>query len=241
MNKVERRYILLAVFFILGIAVALQVKSTLYTKKLNASNVLNVERVMSQLSAEQKVVDGFKAAIDENLLKKDTIIKEYLKENKDYVTDKEWKYAMLLAGFTDVKGPGITIKLDDAPARQEDTPLNWLIIHDQDIKVLLNELKKSGAQALAVNGERVTAISEQVCAGPTILINGNRYSVPYVIEAIGDPDVLYEDIINSPRIAEMVKFKIRVDVTKSDELKISKFSGITKIDRFISGLEEVKK
>lgn len=241
MNKIERKYILLLVFFLFGIVLSLQVRSTLNTKKLNASNVINAEKLLNRLNDEKKEVEALNAVIDENLLKRDKLIKEYLESNSDYQTSEEWKLAMLKAGFTDVKGPGIVIKLDDAEARQEDTPLNWLIIHDQDIKVLLNELKKSGAQAIAVNGERVTAISEQVCAGPTILINGNRYSVPYVIEAIGDMDKLYEDIFNSSRIAEMMEFKIRVEITKTKELKIPRFSGILKIDRFISGLEEQKK
>lgn len=241
MHKVERRYILLFVFFILGVALALQIRSTLYTKKLDASNTLDAGRLVSQLASEQKEVDQLKAAIDENLQKRDNLIKEYFEKNMDFQSGEEWKQAMLKAGFTGVKGPGIIIKLDDAAARQEDTPLNWLIIHDQDIKVLLNELKKSGAQAISVNGERVTAISEQVCAGPTILINGNRYSVPYVIQAIGDPDILYANIANCPRIAEMLDFKIRVEITKSKELEIAKFSGITQIDRLISGLEEIKK
>jgi Uncharacterized protein conserved in bacteria len=231
----------LIAFFILGVAIALQIRSTLYTKKLNASKVLSVETVVSQISAEQKTVDQLKAEIDDNLLKRDQLVKDYFEENKDYESGEEWKQTMLKAGFTEVKGPGITIKLDDAAARQEDTPLNWLIIHDQDIKILLNELKSSGAQAIAINGERITAISEQVCAGPTILINGNRYSVPYKIEAIGDPELLYADISKCPKIAEMTEYKIRVDITKSKEITIPKFSGITQIDRFISGMKEIKK
>ncbi len=220
---------------------ALQFKSTLYAKNLNASNALDADRIASQIAAEQKEIDKLKEAIDENVSKRDNFVKEFLVHNMDYETADEWEKVKMKAGFTDVKGPGITIKLDDAAAREPDTPLNWLIIHDQDIKVILNDLKKLGAQAIAINGERVEPMSEQVCAGPTIMINGNRYSVPYVIEVIGDPDILAENIAKSPRIAEMTEYKIRIDITKSKELTISKFSGIDKIDRLISGMEEYKK
>ena len=69
-------------------------------------------------------------------------------------------------------------------------PPSWFIIHDYDIRTILNELKTAGAQAIAINGERVVPMSEQICVGPTIIINDNRYPVPYIIEAIGEPDGL---------------------------------------------------
>lgn len=237
MHKSESRIIFSIILLILGIALALQFKSTLYTRNQTASNTLNAEKLMEQIVSEQNQTDALKAAVDENLTLRENLIKAYVEEKNDYQLSSDWDIVKLVAGLTDVKGPGITIKLDDAPARQQDTPVNWQIIHDQDIKVLLNELKKSGAQAISVNGERVMPMSEQVCAGPTILINGNRYPVPYVINAIGDPDILYESISSNERIAEMVQFKIRVDLTKSSDILIPKYSGMANLDRQISGLE----
>lgn len=241
MKKTESQYIFLIVFLIFGIVVAVQLKSTLYAKRITASNTLSVEVLKEQLAKEQKTIDELKAAIDENLVIKNDIIKDYIEQQNDVQLAEDWERIKLSTGLVDVKGPGITIKLDDAPARQPDTPVNWLIIHDQDIKVILNELKEAGAQAIAINGERVVPMSEQLCAGPTIMINGNRYSVPYYIEVIGDPDVLYESISRSSRVAEMTEFNIRVEINKSKELKIAKFSGAAKLDRHISGMEVVKK
>ncbi len=241
MKKAERSVVFLLIFLLFGIVIALQFKSTLNTKRLTASSALNADTLVGQLAAEQKAVDELKVAIDENISLKDKFIKEYFEQNMDIETASEWDKAKLKAGYTDVKGAGISIKLDDATARQEDIPLNWLIIHDQDIKVILNELKKSGAEAIAINGERIVPMSEQVCAGPTIMVNDNRYSVPYLIEAIGDPDILYENIANCPRVAEMLEYNIRIEITKSKELKINKFSGIDHVGRLISGLEELKK
>ena len=241
MKKTERSVVFLLIFIIFGVVIALQFKSTLNAKKLTASSALNADTLVSQLAAEQKAVDELKVAIDENISLRDNFIKEYFEKNMDIETASEWDKVKLKAGYTDVKGPGITIRLDDATARQEDIPLNWLIIHDQDIKVILNELKKSGAEAISINGERVVPMSEQVCAGPTIKVNDNRYSVPYIIEAIGDPAILYDNLVNCSRVAEMLDYKIRIEITKSKELKINKFSGIEHVDRLISGLEELKK
>lgn len=241
MQKRESRIIFSIILLILGIALALQFKSTLYTRTQAASNTLNAEKLMEQIVSEQKQADALKASVDENLTLRENLIKAYIDEKNDYKLSSDWDSVKLVAGLTDVKGPGITIKLDDAPARQPDTPVNWQIIHDKDIKILLNDLKKSGAQAISINGERVMPMSEQVCAGPTILINGNRYPVPYVINAIGDPDILYESISSNERIAEMVQFKIRVYLSKSSNILIPKFSGMANLDRQINGLEVVGK
>lgn len=239
--KRESRIIFSIILLILGIALALQFKSTLHSRKQAASNALNAEKLMEQIVSEQQQTDALKTAVDENLAHREDLIKAYIEEKNDYRLSSDWDSVRLIAGLTDVQGPGITIKLDDAPARQPDTPVNWQIIHDNDVKIILNELKKSGAQAISINGERVMPMSEQVCAGPTILINGNRYPVPYVINAIGDPDILYENISSNERIAEMVQFKIRVDITKSSNILIPKYSGLVNIDRQISGLEVVDK
>jgi uncharacterized protein YlxW (UPF0749 family) len=241
MKKHGSRYILLIVFIIFGIVLAVQTKSTLNTKKLAAAKTYSADVLKEQLIKEQAETDALKKAIDENVADQNKIIDEYVLQQKDDQLARDWEKMRFSAGLVNVKGPGITIKLDDAPARQPDTPLGWQIIHDQDIRIILNDLKKAGAEAISVNGERIAPMSEQVCAGPTILINGNRHPVPFIIEAIGDPDTLYNSIINSSRIAEMTEFNIRVDIAKANEIKLAKFSGADKLDKYISGLEVVGK
>ena len=225
MKKAGSQYIFLIVFMILGIVIAVQAKSTL----------------KEQLSKEQKETDELKTEIDENLAIRNEIINAYVQKQNDVQLADEWERIKQSTGLADLKGPGITIKLDDAPVRQPDTPVKLQIIHDHDIKVILNDLKIAGAQAISINGERIVPMSEQLCAGPTIKINSNRYPVPFFIEVIGDPDVLYESINKSVRIADMIGFGIRVEINKSKELTIAKFSGADNLDRYISGLEVVEK
>jgi len=233
----NNKIILLTVFFVLGIMIGIQFKSTIYTKKQTALNSLNYEKLINQVASEQKEIEELKNAIDENLKLKDNYIRSFMERNRNYSDIEEREKARFFSGLTYVKGPGIVIRLDDAPVRDENTPVNWLIIHDQDIKIILNDLKSAGAQAISINGERVVAMSEQICAGPTILINGNRYPVPYVIQAIGNPDILYEYIIKSERVAELIQYDIQVEITKAKELVIPGFSGQFNLERFISGLE----
>lgn len=241
MKKRERNIILFIIFIIFGIVVAMQFKSTLYAKKIKASSALNVDILVSQIAAEQKAIDELKAAIDENISYKHKFIDEYFNNSADMETSREWSKLSLKAGFTDVKGPGVIITLDDAPVKQKDVIIDFQIIHDNDVKVILNELKKAGAQAISINGERITPVSEQVCAGPTIKVNNNRYAVPYVIQAIGDPQLLFDSVANCKQVADMLDFNIRVEIKQAKEIKIKKYSGIDTINKMISALEEVKK
>jgi len=226
---------------LLGTLMAWQLKSTLNVKRAAASNALNANALREQITELMQDIDELRVAIDENIALQNEIIREYIELQNDDQLRREWDVIKLQTGLVGVEGPGIRITLDDAPAREPDMPFSWFIIHDYDIRSILNDLKIAGAQAIAINGERVVPMSEQICAGPTIIINGNRYPVPYVIEAIGDPDALYEAMNISDKVLELRRFNIQADIKKEDRIRISKFSGADKLDRYISGLEVVVK
>ena len=152
---------------------------------------------------------------------------------------QERKEALLYSGMTDVKGSGVIVTLNDAPARTGVDP-SELIIHDMDIIEILNDLRAAGAQALAINDERILAISKQFCAGPTILINQNRYPVPYIIKAIGDPEALYTALEESEAVIIMRIYNIQVDIRKEQEMVIPRYKTYYQgIEKLISGLEVV--
>lgn len=241
MKKPASRYILFIVFILLGMVTAWQLKSTLNARKATASSALNANILREQIAELRLEIDQLRTAIEENIALQNDIIKEYIALQNDDQLSREWEIIKLHTGLVGVEGAGITITLDDAPVREPGMPPSWFIIHDYDIRTILNELKTAGAQAIAINGERVVPMSEQICAGPTIIINDNRYPVPYIIEAIGEPDGLYEAMSTSNKVAELKEFNILVDIKKSDKIRISKFSGADKLDRYISGLEVVEK
>jgi uncharacterized protein YlxW (UPF0749 family) len=99
--------------------------------------------------------------------------------------------AQMNAGLVSVSGPGIRITLDDSKrvAQGQDDP-NSYYIHEQYIREIFNALWNGGAEAIAVNGQRVTSNTEVFCGGSFIQINGTRQMPPYVIEAIGDKNNL---------------------------------------------------
>lgn len=101
--------------------------------------------------------------------------------------------AKFLAGLTPVEGPGVEVVLQDSKKRPPpNSPIDIenYIIHDSDLQRVVNELHAAGAEAVAVNGQRIIANTAIRCVGPTVQVNGIALSSPYIIHAIGDPDTL---------------------------------------------------
>lgn len=100
------------------------------------------------------------------------------------------------AGLTRVVGPGVRVTLNDAPSdcsvQEEECR-----IQDRDLQLTVNALFAAGAEAVAVNGERVIATTAVRRAGRQLLVNYRVLVAPYVIEAIGHPDRLERDFARS--------------------------------------------
>jgi uncharacterized protein YlxW (UPF0749 family) len=97
------------------------------------------------------------------------------------------------AGLVALRGPGVLLSMDDShltpPSLEAD--LNPYIIHEYDLRDAIHLLWLAGAEAIAVNDERVVGGTSVYCAGSTIMVNDTRLSPPYVVRAIGDPEALY--------------------------------------------------
>lgn len=95
-----------------------------------------------------------------------------------------------LLGVLPVTGPGIQLILEDGEQDPELEPgaiENWFkIIHNNDMLRVLNELLIHGAEAIEINGERLTPQSEVYCSWAFITINGRKLPAPYVIRVVGD-------------------------------------------------------
>lgn len=98
-----------------------------------------------------------------------------------------------------VHGPGITVTLREpavassspSAARAGTVPVTSTnILSDRDIRSVVNELWHDGAEAVAVNGIRLTPTSAIRFAGQAILVDFQSITSPYTITAIGNPDQL---------------------------------------------------
>jgi uncharacterized protein YlxW (UPF0749 family) len=90
-------------------------------------------------------------------------------------------------GLTAVSGPGITVILDDAgdPSADPGVDPNQLVVHQSDLQAVVNALWAGGAEDMTISGQRVIATSAVRCVGNTLLINGEVFSPPFQVAAIG--------------------------------------------------------
>ena len=95
----------------------------------------------------------------------------------------------ILMGELPASGKGVSVTLRDDEYSGETNP-NDYIVHESHIFSVINELKIAGAEAIAINGQRLKTNSYISCNGPVITIDGNQYPAPFVIEAVGNPDGL---------------------------------------------------
>mgnify|MGYP001791713760 CR=1 FL=1 len=136
----------------------------------------------------------------------------------------------LAAGTVPVTGPGLVLTLDDA--KTEVDPKNPVVdpraatgpdlgkVMATDLQNIVNGLWQSGAEAISVNGHRLTSRSAIRFAGEAILVGPRPLTRPYVITAIGEPGSLIVDFADSDGGSYLqslkVNDKIRGDITERD-------------------------
>ena len=111
----------------------------------------------------------------------------------------------VVVGLVALHGPGLTVSLHDGtdPNDPADKSLGW-VIHYQDLQDIVNLLWASGAEAVAVNGQRIGPSTSFFYAGVNILLNNaNRITGPYTVTALGDPTVLTRALANRDQLAEL--------------------------------------
>jgi len=136
----------------------------------------------------------------------------------------------LTAGLQAVHGPGLSVILDDSvrPIGAADDANNF-IVHDYELRDVVNLLWLAGAEAISINDERLMSMSSLYCVGSTILVNDTRLSPPYEIRAIGDAGALeaaIQDLNNLTRLRSKVRtYGVQFRVALHDDLVIPAYSG----------------
>ena len=139
--------------------------------------------------------------------------------------------ARVLAGLTDIQGPGVEIILND---RKKDTVMpdelyyiTDFIVHDSDLLEVINELKAAGAEAIGINGVRILGNSRISCGGPTINVGKDqRFAPPFIIHAIGDPDALAAYFQRPDSIYHILTFYgLEFSIKKMDNITIPRYYG----------------
>jgi uncharacterized protein YlxW (UPF0749 family) len=131
------------------------------------------------------------------------------------VEDAAVRAAATAAGLDAVHGDGIRVTLDDSSLTTAPSgDVNDLVIHSQDVQAVVNALWRSGASAIAINGQRVVATSAVLCVGNTLLLDGTVHSPPYVVDAVGSDRAVFESDVLVRRLrhdADVVHLGFSID------------------------------
>ena len=132
-----------------------------------------------------------------------------------------------LAGLTPVHGPGVVVIITDSKRslRPGEDP-NLVLIHYSDVHSVVATLLAAGAEAVAVNGERVVGTTGISCVGTTILCNARRMAPPYRIAAIGDPAALRAAATaRGGALDELRAFGFPVSVVVQTDIRLPAYAG----------------
>ncbi len=181
------------------------------------------ERLVSQIHERQDHLSALHNTL--------TALQSGVSDLRDEVATDEQKMASLqrdvtrlgvVTGTQAVTGPGLVVTTDNAEGATAASTGG--VILDTDLQALVNGLWFAGAEAIAINGHRLTSVSAIRYAGQAITVNYRSLSPPYVVTAIGDPDTLPARFLQSPggRLWQGLElnFGIRFDTHVGEELVV---------------------
>jgi uncharacterized protein YlxW (UPF0749 family) len=140
------------------------------------------------------------------------------------------------AGFTEVRGEGVTVTLSDAPAdvinsSTQDEKL--LVVHQQDIQAVVNAMWSGGARAITIQGQRIISTTGIKCQGNAVQLQGLPYSQPYVISAVGPVDELTDSLLQDDYLevyredAALPDVSVGWDLQQEAQLVAPAYSGLS--------------
>lgn len=166
---------------------------------------------------KEKYEDVYKKLVDTN--KKINDYEQKMQSNAEIseLVNKELVEAKRNFGLTDVIGDGIVITLTDNDERTYDY---------EDLLDLINELRDAGAEALSINDERITNITDIAdISSRYIKINSKKISSPYVVKAIGDSTYLKSALtIKNGYLDIKTKEGHNIEIEEKSNIKINKYS-----------------
>ncbi len=148
------------------------------------------EELIDRINAETRAADTLESDVDK--LRSD--VSERQRKALEQHGGDQGELVALLSGATPVHGPGVKLVVDDAKntdqggggPRESSSFSDTGRVRDRDMQRVVNGLWESGAEAIAINGQRLTALSAIRAAGDAILVDNRPLVPPYTVLAVGD-------------------------------------------------------
>lgn len=191
----------LAVLALFGILVA---TAAAQTSRDAAVDQTNRAALISQLEARRAALADVQERIG-RLHGANAVTEDRLTElaQQEQAVRADLRRLATRTGYGSATGPGIKVVVSDSTSGLPDDT-----VRDSDLALLADALWGVGAEAIAVNGQRLTVRSGFRNVGPAVHVNGVPLSPPYVFDVIGDPRQLQASLVES---AQGQQFQALVD------------------------------
>lgn len=123
-------------------------------------------------------------------------------------------------GVVAMSGPGVVLILEDsAPLPAEPGTTGGVVnrVTDGDLQLAVNGLWAAGAEAVSINGQRLTSTSAIRRAGDAVLVDFRPLSPPYRITALGDSEDLRATVDGSETGTYLDALSTRFGIRRSWE------------------------
>lgn len=176
-------------------------------KQIKINRLQLILIVISIIVVESIIVYYFSNSINQNIEIAYKVITNQININE------EIKKNETILGITSVTGEGIAINILDGND----------LIHQEDLIILLDELKNAGSQAISINDTRITNQTYLYCDGSVILIDGEKIGNPFTIKAIGNKETIYGAVTrNKGYISILERDGVEIKIEKNDNIEIKK-------------------
>ncbi|MFF0447213.1 DUF881 domain-containing protein [Streptomyces sp. NPDC004609] len=186
------------------------------------------EELIDRIEAETADADALEHGVDQL---RDEVGERQRKALSTEGSGQE-QLASLLAGATEVDGSGVKLVVDDAKdteaggggPRESSGFSDTGRVRDRDMQRIVNGLWESGAEAVAINGQRLTALSAIRAAGDAIMVDNRPLVPPYTVLAVGDGKKLstaFQDSADGHYLhALRENFGIRFSISSEDKVRL---------------------
>jgi len=204
------------------------------TSAANQTEAPRKQALLNQILQERTNVDDLDKAVAEVRERVAQVRTESGQASQQQDAENIARQALAMgAGTVALEGPGLTVELSDAPRQPDEdaTKFDASRIQDGDLQLVVNALLASGAEAVAVNDNRVVAVTPIRAAGGTIVVNYRPVSSPYRIVAIGADRAQFDATEIGAHFREWEKkFNLGFEVQKRRVVSVPAYSGTVAID-----------
>ncbi|MFJ4971611.1 DUF881 domain-containing protein [Streptomyces sp. NPDC088755] len=186
------------------------------------------EELIDRIDDETRAADALESDVDE--LRSD--VGERQRRALERHGGDQGELVALLSGATPVEGPGVKLVVDDAEntdqggdgPRESSSFADTGRVRDRDMQRVVNGLWESGAEAIAINGQRLTALSAIRAAGDAILVDNRPLVPPYTVLAVGDGKrlaVAFQDSADGQYLNALKEnFDIRTSLSEQGKVRL---------------------